>query len=386
MSAGIAQTALQLHPASISAITQAADALRSKGENILVFSMGRPDFDTPEHIKEAARKALAAGQVHYAHSRGILPMRKAVADYLKQRNGLTYDPETEIIITAGGQQALMLCFNLLVDAGDEVLIPSPGFLLYYSGIPLTGGRPVPYILKEPHYMWDGAPVTDRTKLFVLNTPHNPTGRVLSEAEMRDIARFVLKHDLIAISDEAYDRLVFDNTTHRSLAAEKGMRDRTLLVGSLSKSFSMTGWRLGYIAGPARYIERLDYLVQNHVLAVHTFPQFGGVAALSGPQDCVEAMRKAFEQRCAVFAAGLEGAPKIRFNKPEGTFYLFVDHTETGLDAPTFCRRLLEEAHVACVPGDDFGPSAVGHIRISCTSNQEDCAEGARRIRNFLEAL
>lgn len=183
-----------LKSASISSVTQTADALRREGKEVLVFSIGRPDFDTPEHIKAAANDALAKGFVHYTHNRGILPMREAVAAYLKRQNGLDYDPKTEIMITAGAQEALMLCTHALLDPGDEVLVPSPGFLLYYSSIPMLHAVPVPYVLKEPDYDWDGAPVSDRTKLMIFNNPNNPTGKVFSAEEMRDAADFVKKHD------------------------------------------------------------------------------------------------------------------------------------------------------------------------------------------------
>ena len=364
-----------LKSASISSVTQTADALRREGKEVLVFSIGRPDFDTPEHIKSAAHDALA-----------ILPMREAVAAYLKRQNGLDYDPKTEIMITAGAQEALMLCTHALLDPGDEVLVPSPGFLLYYSSIPMLHAVPVPYVLKEPDYDWDGAPVSDRTKLMIFNNPNNPTGKVFSAEEMRDAADFVKKHDLLAISDEAYDRLLYGDARHRSLAAEPDMRERTLLVGSLSKTYSMTGWRLGYVAGAPELIERLARLQQNYMLSVTSFAQYGGAEALNGPQECVETMRRAFEERRKVLIEGLTGAPNIRFNNPEGAFYLFIDHRDTGLDSVTFCKRLLEEQLVACVPGDDFGPSGEGHIRISYATSTENCAEGARRIRAFLNNL
>ena len=375
-----------LKSASISSVTQTADALRREGKEVLVFSIGRPDFDTPEHIKAAANDALAKGFVHYTHNRGILPMREAVAAYLKRQNGLDYDPKTEIMITAGAQEALMLCTHALLDPGDEVLVPSPGFLLYYSSIPMLHAVPVPYVLKEPDYDWDGAPVSDRTKLMIFNNPNNPTGKVFSAEEMRDAADFVKKHDLLAISDEAYDRLLYGDARHRSLAAEPDMRERTLLVGSLSKTYSMTGWRLGYVAGAPELIERLARLQQNYMLSVTSFAQYGGAEALNGPQECVETMRRAFEERRKVLIEGLTGAPNIRFNNPEGAFYLFIDHRDTGLDSVTFCKRLLEEQLVACVPGDDFGPSGEGHIRISYATSTENCAEGARRIRAFLNNL
>ena len=242
-----------LKSASISSVTQTADALRREGKEVLVFSIGRPDFDTPEHIKAAASDALAKGFVHYTHNRGILPMREAVAAYLKRQNGLDYDPKTEIMITAGAQEALMLCTHALLDPGDEVLVPSPGFLLYYSSIPMLHAVPVPYVLKEPDYDWDGAPVSDRTKLMIFNNPNNPTGKVFSAEEMRDAADFVKKHDLLAISDEAYDRLLYGDARHLSLAAEPDMRERTrLAVQNLFHdrlAARLRGWRAGTHRAP-----------------------------------------------------------------------------------------------------------------------------------------
>lgn len=382
----LSSIAQNLPCASITSVTQIADALRQEGKDVLVFSIGRPDFDTPEHIKAAAAQAMSKGQVHYAHSRGVPQLRKAVAAYLERQNGVRYDPEREIIITSGAQEALMLAMHALVNPGDEVLIPSPGFLLYYSSIPMFNAVPVPYILKKPNYDWDGAPISPRTRLMIFNTPNNPTGKVFTAEETRDVADFVKRNNLIAISDEAYDRLVFGTARHRSLAAEPGMRERTLLVGSLSKTYSMTGWRLGYIAAPEELVERLDRLQQNYMLAVNTFSQFGGAAALDGPQDCVENMRREFEKRRTVVLDGLKDIPGIECNNPEGAFYVFMDVRKTGLDSITFCERLLKEALVACVPGDDFGPSGAGHVRISYATSTENCAEGARRIREFVRNI
>lgn len=376
-----------LKSASISSVTQTADALRREGKEVLVFSIGRPDFDTPEHIKAAANDALAKGFVHYTHNRGILSMREAVAAYLKRQNGLDYDPKTEIMITAGGAGSPhALHARPAQSRATRCWCPRRASSSTIPSIPMLHAVPVPYVLKEPDYDWDGAPVSDRTKLMIFNNPNNPTGKVFSAEEMRDAADFVKKHDLLAISDEAYDRLLYGDARHRSLAAEPDMRERTLLVGSLSKTYSMTGWRLGYVAGAPELIERLARLQQNYMLSVTSFAQYGGAEALNGPQECVETMRRAFEERRKVLIEGLTGAPNIRFNNPEGAFYLFIDHRDTGLDSETFCKRLLEEQLVALRAGDDFGPSGEGHIRISYATSTENCAEGARRIRAFLNNL
>ena len=355
-------------------------------DDVISLGVGEPDFPTPAHIRDVGIQSLMDGHTKYTSNAGLMELRKAVAAYYERRFHVAYDGSKQAIITVGGSEALDLCFRVLIEPGDEVLVPSPGFLLYYSSIPMLHAVPVPYVLKEPDYDWDGAPVSDRTKLMIFNNPNNPTGKVFSAEEMRDAADFVKKHDLLAISDEAYDRLLYGDARHRSLAAEPDMRERTLLVGSLSKTYSMTGWRLGYVAGAPELIERLARLQQNYMLSVTSFAQYGGAEALNGPQECVETMRRAFEERRKVLIEGLTGAPNIRFNTPEGAFYLFIDHRDTGLDSVTFCKRLLEEQLVACVPGDDFGPSGEGHIRISYATSTENCAEGARRIRAFLNNL
>ena len=261
-----------------------------------------------------------------------------MAAYLKRQNGLDYDPKTEIMITAGAQEALMLCTHALLDPGDEVLA--------LAGLP-------PLLFEHPH-----APCRTRalraqgTRLRLgrrtrqrpdqahdLQQPlNNPTGKVFSAEEMRDAADFVKKHDLLAISDEAYDRLLYGDARHRSLAAEPDMRERTLLVGSLSKTYSMTGWRLGF--GWARRNSSSAWPASSRtMLSVTSFAQYGGAEAPQRPLECVETMRRAFEERRKVLIEGLTGAPNIRFNNPEGAFYLFIDHRDTGLDSVTFCKRL-----------------------------------------------
>jgi len=376
----------QIPSSSIHAATQKAEAYRREGKKVVIFSIGRPDFDTPAHIKEAAKAALDKGYVHYTPNMGILPLREAVAEHIKRQTGVSYDPKTEVMITCGGQQAILLTMKAVLEPGDEVLLPSPGYGLYYNCAAIADAQVRAYALKAPDFGWGGAEAGERTKMLFINSPHNPTGAVLSKEELGQIADFAKANNLLVVSDEAYDRLLYDGLEHRSIASEPGMRDRTVILGSFSKTYSMTGWRLGYVAGAPELIERLARLQQNYMLSVTSFAQYGGAEALNGPQECVETMRKAFEERRKVLIEGLTGAPNIRFNNPEGAFYLFIDHRDTGLDSVTFCKRLLEEQLVACVPGDDFGPSGEGHIRISYATSTENCAEGARRIRAFLNNL
>lgn len=245
----------QIPSSSIHAATQKAEAYRREGKKVVIFSIGRPDFDTPAHIKEAAKAALDKGYVHYTPNMGILPLREAVAEHIKRQTGVSYDPKTEVMITCGGQQAILLTMKAVLEPGDEVLLPSPGYGLYYNCAAIADARVRAYALKAPDFGWGGAEAGERTKMLFINSPHNPTGAVLSKEELGQIADFAKANNLLVVSDEAYDRLLYDGLEHRSIASEPGMRDRTVILGSFSKTYSMTGWRIGYLAGPAEVIRR-----------------------------------------------------------------------------------------------------------------------------------
>lgn len=375
-----------LPSSSIHAATQKAEEYRRQGHRVVIFSIGRPDFDTPVHIKEAAKTALDNGLVHYTPNMGILPLREAIAEHLKQQTGVSYDPKTEIMITSGGQQAILLTMKATLDPGDEVLVPSPGYGLYYSCAAIAGAQVRAYPLQAPDFGWNGSEVSDRSKLLYINSPHNPTGAVLSKAELGQIAAFAIKNDLVVVSDEAYDRLLYDGHKHHSVVSEPGMRERTLILGSFSKTFSMTGWRIGYLAGPAHIMRGLALLQQSFILSVNSFAQWGAVTALTGPQDCVEAMRTQFDTRRKAMMDGLRTIPGISFSEPRGAFYIYINHEKTGLNPRQFCDKLLNEYHVACVPGDEYGPYAGCNTRLSCATGIDDCIEGVERIRKMVEAL
>ena len=286
----------QIPSSSIHAATQKAEAYRREGKKVVIFSIGRPDFDTPAHIKEAAKAALDKGYVHYTPNMGILPLREAVAEHIKRQTGVSYDPKTEVMITCGGQQAILLTMKAVLEPGDEVLLPSPGYGLYYNCAAIADAQVRAYALKAPDFGWGGAEAGERTKMLFINSPHNPTGAVLSKEELGQIADFAKANNLLVVSDEAYDRLLYDGLEHRSIASEPGMRDRTVILGSFSKTYSMTGWRLGYLAGPAEVIRGMALLQQSFVLSVNSFAQWGAVEAMTGPQDCVEEMRQQFDIR------------------------------------------------------------------------------------------
>ena len=372
-------------------IANQATTLGEQGYDVIRLELGRPDFDTPEHIKEAAKKALDEGKVHYVSHFGIQPLREAIADTWEHDTGQRIDPNANILITAGGTEGLYLAYAAFLNHGDEILIGDPGWVTYFHAPLLIGVTIKRFsLIKEGRFCLDleqiRSRITPRTRMILLNSPSNPVGGVFTRQEIEALAALAREKGLIVVADEVYHRILFGDAKHYSIAALDGMADSTITINSFSKPYSMTGWRLGYVAGAPELIERLARLQQNYMLSVTSFAQYGGAEALNGPQECVETMRRAFEERRKVLIEGLTGAPNIRFNNPEGAFYLFIDHRDTGLDSVTFCKRLLEEQLVACVPGDDFGPSGEGHIRISYATSTENCAEGARRIRAFLNNL
>ena len=335
----------QIPSSSIHAATQKAEAYRREGKKVVIFSIGRPDFDTPAHIKEAAKAALDKGYVHYTPNMGILPLREAVAEHIKRQTGVSYDPKTEVMITCGGQQAILLTMKAVLEPGDEVLLPSPGYGLYYNCAAIADAQVRAYALKAPDFGWGGAEAGERTKMLFINSPHNPTGAVLSKEELGQIADFAKANNLLVVSDEAYDRLLYDGLEHRSIASEPGMRDRTVILGSFSKTYSMTG-----------------------------------------PQDCVEEMRQQFDIRRKAMMEALSTIPNVSFAAPKGAFYIYLNHEKTGLDPVQFCAKLLDEYYVACVPGSEYGPYAGCNTRLSCATGLDDCLEGVDRIRKMVASL
>ena len=328
----------QIPSSSIHAATQKAEAYRREGKKVVIFSIGRPDFDTPAHIKEAAKAALDKGYVHYTPNMGILPLREAVAEHIKRQTGVSYDPKTEVMITCGGQQAILLTMKAVLEPGDEVLLPSPGYGLYYNCAAIADAQVRAYALKAPDFGWGGAEAGERTKMLFINSPHNPTGAVLSKEELGQIADFAKANNLLVVSDEAYDRLLYDGLEHRSIASEPGMRDRTVILGSFSKTYSMTGWRIGYLAGPAEVIRGMALLQQSFVLSVNSFAQWGAVEAMTGPQDCVlvgseMCIRDSMWPACPVPNTGRTRGATPVFPAPPGWTIVWKVSTASGRWSP-----------------------------------------------------
>lgn len=377
--------------AGIRRVFEKAGRLEAEGRKIVHFEIGRPDFDTPVHIKEAAKIALDQGFVHYTPNNGLPALREALAMRLQADKGIMYDPIKEIFPTAGGQEALYLCFMSFLNAGDEVLVPDPSFDPFTLIVKLAGGVPVKIPLQsERNFAYDldfaAKALTSRTKAIIVNSPHNPTGSVLSPAQYQELVDFAVKHDLLVISDEAYDRMVYEGK-FISPAAFPGMKERTIICGSLSKTYAMTGWRIGYLAAPEAIIDAAHRLQQNVLISLNTFAQYGAVAGLNGPQDCVDAMMVEFNRRRRLVLDMLRQTPGLTLEGvPQGAFYVFPRITLPNASSAQVADYLLEEAGVALVDGASFGDGGTGFLRISYAVSYDDCRLGLERVAEAMSAL
>lgn len=372
-------------------VFEAARALEREGAVIAHMEIGRPDFDTPAHIKAAAVEALGRGEVHYTQNAGLPALREAIADKLARENGLRVDPEREVLVTVGAKEAVFLSFAALLEPGDEVLVSTPIWGDYLTTVRMAGGVPVPV----PTRAADGfqvdpaaveAAVTARTKILVVHSPTNPVGVVLGQATLAALAEIACRHDLIVVSDEIYEKLIYDGAQHGSIGSLPGMAERTLTINGFSKAYSMTGWRLGYVAGPAPLVGALLKVHQMTATCATSFAQWGGVAAYRGDQACVETMRAEFDRRRRMVVQALQGMPGISLVVPQGAFYAFPDVSGFGLSDLEMAERLLREARLAAVPGSVFGEAGAGCLRLSYAARYELLAEGLDRMGQFLAGL
>ena len=369
-------------------VLERATQLEKARRKILHFEIGRPDFDTPTPIKEAAIEALHEGQVHYASNYGIPSLRAAIAEKLERDSGLHYRPEDEIIVTVGANEAVGAAFLALLDPGDEVLVPDPAWLHYRWCAQLCGARVVPVpCLAEQEFVPDPSVVagliTPRTRLLVVNTPNNPTGAVYPREVLEALAELARQHDLLVLSDEIYERMVYGGARHHSLASLPGMWERTLTVNGLSKAYSMTGWRLGFVAAPKPLSDLMIRVHQYTVSGATTFAQFGAVAAYTGDQGVVDEMVASFDRRRRIIVDGLRTIRGFACPEPRGAFYAFPSVAGTGRSSTELAELLLEEAGVAVVPGDSFGEAGAGHLRVSYAASDDDLREGVARIAALL---
>ena len=370
------------------------------------LTVGEPSATAAPHIVEAACEAARAGHTRYTNVLGIPEYRRAVAEYSARVKGISYDPECEIQAVDGATIGLYLALAAIVAPGDEVIIPSPYFTSYDAEVMLVGGRSVTVALRPENGMRINAAdieaaITPRTRAVIINSPGNPTGAVTSAAEMARIAEVCTRHGIWAIADEVYHPFVFAdddvrdddvrNTSGKpavapSIAAVPGMKERTIVVESLSKTYAMTGWRIGYLLAPQNVIEQTGKIAELMHSSVNSLSQYAGVAALTGPQDHVAAMREEYRTKRQIVLEGLADCPVLRLVKPQGAFYAFVDVRLTGLESDEFARRLLDEERVAVVPGEAFGEAGRGFVRLSYAGDADELREGVARLRAFAERV
>ena len=366
-----------------------AKALEAQGQEIIHLEIGEPDFDTPAHIKTAAVRALEEGYTHYTPAAGIPALRQAIADYIRRTRGIPVGPEN-VVVVPGGKPIMFFAILALVEEGDEVIYPNPGFPIYESMIRFVGARPVPLRLRmENEFRADveelAALITPRTRMLILNSPANPTGGVLTREDLAAIAELCLRHNLVVLSDEIYSRILYEGE-HISIASFPGMLERTIILDGFSKTYAMTGWRLGYGVMPEPLAEAVTRLMINSNSCTAAFTQMAGIAALTGPQDDVDRMVAAFRERREVIVEGLNRIPGFRCLKPKGAFYAFPNIEGTGMSSRQLAEYLLEEAGVAVLSGTAFGEYGEGFLRLSFANSVENIRKALERIETALRRL
>ena len=390
----LSKRVLNMSPSPTMAITSKAKEMRAKGIDVIGFGAGEPDFDTPEHIKEAAKRAIDEGFTKYTPPAGIPELRKAVAEKLKDENGIDYDV-SQIVITDGAKQALFSLVLSVIEEGDEVIIPAPYWVTYPEQVKFAGGKPVFVETREENEfsltLEDIEPaVTERTKLLILCTPNNPTGSVIDREELKRIGEFCAERGILIASDECYEKLTYDGFKHTSIASiSEEIKSITITINALSKAFSMTGWRVGYAAGPEEIISSMIKINSQSISNVNSIAQKAAVAALTGSQNFLKEWLKAFDERRRYMVEKLNEIPMVKCLLPKGAFYAFPNVKEliekSGLkDDFQLADYLLEKAKIAVVPGSAFGMS--GYLRLSYATSMENIAEGLKRFKEAVEEL
>ena len=382
----LAQRVLQVPPSGIRKFFDIAATMT----DVISLGIGEPDFDTPRSIIEAGVESLREGRTHYTSNSGTLELRRALAAHLERLYGVTYDPRTELLITVGASEALDLAMRATIDAGDEVILHEPSYVAYVPAIVFAGGTPVHVATRfEDDFALDPAAVeaaiTPRTKALFLGYPCNPTGAVLPDAVQDELARIAERHDLLVYSDEIYDRLAYGSYKHRAFSALPGMRERTILMGGFSKAYAMTGWRIGWMAAPAAILEGVLKIHQYVIMTAATVAQDAALAAILDGEPDVERMRVEYDRRRRLVVDSFNAMGLETF-EPRGAFYAFPRITSTGLDADTFATRLLEEEHVAVIPGSAFGESGAEHVRACYATSYERLEEAMGRIGRFVDRI
>lgn len=379
-------------PPAVARIQEKAANLRSEDKRLVSLLRGEPDFDTPEHIKMAAWEALAGGETHYPPASGVLALREAISRRMQRDFGLQVDPQREILVTSGATEGIYLALQASLNPGDEVILFDPLYDAYHSPVLLAGGVPIraPAVFQEGRFTISAEAIeqvlTSRTRAIILNNPWNPTGAVLNTSELEVIAEIASRHNLLLISDEIYEAIIFDGLKHRCLlTVSEEVRSRTVLVNSFSKTYAMTGWRLGYTIAPPSLTQAMLRISQQFSRSAATFVQHAGVAALDGPQSPVAHMVSSYtRRRDLVTRLLLEGG--LHASPPQGTFFYFVDIRHLGISSDELANHLLEGAGVITVPGTAYGPSGEGFLRLSFAVSESDLVEGIDRIHAAVSKL
>jgi aspartate/methionine/tyrosine aminotransferase len=359
-----------------------ARALEAQGRDVVHLEIGEPDFDTPANVGNAGMTAIQEGWTHYGPAAGQADLRQAIADYINRSRGTTYGPE-HVVVTPGGKPIMFFLILALLEEGDDAIFPDPGFPIYRSMIDFVGARAIPLPIREEHdFRLDvdelASLITPQSKFLIINSPANPTGGVLTYADLEAIARLAVEHDLFVLADEIYSEIIYDGE-HHSIATFPGMRERTAILDGFSKTYAMTGWRLGYGLMPEPLAEQVARLMVNSVSCSASLVQRAGLEALTGPQDAVSDMVAAFRTRRDLMVEGLNQIPGISCLEPAGAFYVFPNITGTGSTSQEFADRLLEEFGVAALAGTSFGEHGEGYLRLSYANSEENLAKALERI-------
>lgn len=372
-------------------LTRALFNMAKEYSDVIDFTLGDPDVQTHQAIKDAGCAAIQEGKTRYSQNAGLLPLRETITEYYQRTEGFVYNPNSEAIVTVGAMEGLYLALLALLNPDDEVIIPAPYYVNYVQMVNLCHGKAVVVDNPEAEELSFNVEdvenaITSKTKVIIINTPSNPSGRIIPQDKIEALAEIAKKHNLVVISDEVYKCLMYDGAVFKSIVAIEGMRERTILVNSLSKEFCMTGWRIGYVLAPEEIIATMTKLQENVVACAPLPSQYAAIEALSGKENYSENMVNIFTSRRNVLVEGIQQLPLLRCSAPQATFYLMVDISATGYTSYDFAVELLKAQHVAVVPGIAYGKSCDKYVRIAFTLNEEKIKEGVRRIGEFVKNL
>ena len=374
MSVRIAERMNRMKPSGIRKVNEKALAMERAGEKVIHFEIGRPDFDTPDYIKQAACKALEEGRVHYTSNFGLMELRCAIADKLRRENSITYQP-TEILVTVGLSEAVFAVLATLLNTGDEILVPDPVWINYINVPNFLGAKAVSYhLIEENGFQIDleeiRAKLTDKTRAIVL----------------RELTGIAIEHNLMVISDEVYERLIYDGEKHISIASLPGMKERTFTMNGMSKAYAMDGWRLGYVAAPEEYIAVMNKFHQHNTTCAPNFVQMAAITALRDEADEVQRMVQEYQNRRDYAVKAINEISGLSCRSPKGSFYIFINCKKLGIKSAALADYLLEKAKIALVPGDVFGPGGEGYLRMSFANSYENIVEGCKRLKEVIDTL